>query len=77
MNQVSDIPRPWTLTFSYGRALQHSCITAWANKEENYAKAQEILLNRAKAHSEGQLGKYAGSTTGAGNESLFIPDYKY
>ena len=21
MNQIKDIPRPWTLTFSYGRAL--------------------------------------------------------
>lgn len=26
MNQLKDIKRPWTLTFSYGRALQSSCV---------------------------------------------------
>jgi len=39
MNQLQGISRPWTLTFSYGRALQHSCVNAWAGKDENVATA--------------------------------------
>ena len=77
MNQVKDIKKPWTLTFSFGRALQHTSITVWNNSDDNIGKAQAALMERAKAHSEATLGKYQGSKTGAGNESLFIPDYKY
>ena len=29
MNQITEIPRPWALTFSYGRALQASVLKAW------------------------------------------------
>jgi len=29
MNQIKDLPRPWALSFSYGRALQKSCLAAW------------------------------------------------
>ena len=29
MNQIKDLPRPWALTFSYGRALQQSVLKAW------------------------------------------------
>jgi len=29
MNQITDIARPWSLTFSYGRALQTSVLKAW------------------------------------------------
>ena len=43
---------PWHLSFSYGKALQKTCIVAWMGKEENNAKAQTALLNRAKANSE-------------------------
>ena len=46
------------LTFSYSRALQSSCIKAWQGKDENYEKAQSLLLKRAQANSEASLGKY-------------------
>ena len=39
--------KPWALTFSYGRALQASVLTAWGGKAENVANAQEQLLKRA------------------------------
>jgi len=69
---------PWPLSFSYGRALQASCIKAWGGKHENFKKAQEVLLERAKANGEAQLGKYAGGAGGASaNVSLFEKDYKY
>jgi fructose-bisphosphate aldolase class I len=29
MNQISNLSKPWTLTFSYGRALQTSVLQAW------------------------------------------------
>jgi len=29
MNQIENLPRPWALTFSYGRALQTSVLKAW------------------------------------------------
>jgi len=49
---------PWPLSFSYGRALQAPCLAAWQGKEENVAKAQEILLHREKCNSEASLGEY-------------------
>jgi fructose-bisphosphate aldolase class I len=76
MNQ-SNLKRPWALSFSYGRALQHSVIKTWAGKEENVEKAQEALIVRAKANSEAQLGKYQGSADKNANESLFVSNYVY
>lgn len=40
--------KPWTLTFSYGRALQASVWKTWAGKDENVKAAQQELLKRAK-----------------------------
>ncbi len=77
MNKITGIKRPWSLTFSYGRALQNTCVKTWAGKDENLVAAQNALIQRATAHSEASLGKYAGSKDGAGKESLFVADYKY
>ncbi|KAF8062721.1 hypothetical protein HT031_004051 [Scenedesmus sp. PABB004] len=51
---------PWSLTFSYGRALQATCLKTWAGKPENWDAAQAVLLSLAKVNSEAQLGRYAG-----------------
>jgi fructose-bisphosphate aldolase class I len=70
--------KPWSLTFSFGRALQQSTLKAWAGKEENVKKAQEVFLIRCKANSEATLGKYAGGAAVEGaTESLHVKDYKY
>ncbi|KAH8951528.1 hypothetical protein BDL97_09G032200 [Sphagnum fallax] len=53
-------PSPWSLTFSYGRALQSSTLKIWSGKEENWKAAQDRLVALAKANSEAQLGKYTG-----------------
>ncbi|CAI5504039.1 unnamed protein product [Closterium sp. Naga37s-1] len=53
-------PHPWSLTFSYGRALQASTLKIWSGKPKNKAAAQERLVALAKANSEAQLGKYKG-----------------
>jgi len=77
LNAINQYPgkRPWNLSFSYGRALQASCLEAWKGKKENVKAAQEAFLTRAKANSEASLGKYAGSNTGG--QSLYVEGYKY
>ncbi|XP_043714935.1 fructose-bisphosphate aldolase 1, cytoplasmic [Telopea speciosissima] len=71
--------KPWTLTFSFGRALQQSTLKAWQGKEENVDKAQAAFLKRCKANSEATLGVYKGDAgEGEGvSESLHVKDYKY
>ncbi|KAK6115560.1 hypothetical protein DH2020_007829 [Rehmannia glutinosa] len=71
--------KPWSLSFSFGRALQQSTLKAWSGKEENIGKAQAAFLARCKANSEATLGTYQGSSSlseGA-SESLHVKDYKY
>jgi fructose-bisphosphate aldolase class I len=49
---------PWRITFSYSRALQEPVMVAWAGKDENKQKAQEIFTGRVKETalaSEGKL----------------------
>lgn len=79
LNAINAQPgrKPWALTFSYGRALQASTIKAWGGKPENVAAAQEVFINRAKANSEAQFGRYAGAKDGSGTESLFVKGYVY
>ncbi|GAA0146509.1 hypothetical protein Leryth_015563 [Lithospermum erythrorhizon] len=70
--------KPWSLSFSFGRALQQSTLKAWGGKKENVEKAQSAFLTRAKANSEATLGKYAGGAAIDGaSESLHVKDYKY
>ncbi|MDO9415142.1 class I fructose-bisphosphate aldolase [Pararhizobium sp.] len=49
MNAAYDLP--WQLTFSYGRALQASALTAWAGKPENIAAGQRAFAHRAEMNS--------------------------
>ena len=46
LNAINNVPikRPWTLSFSYGRALQVTVIKVWAGKDENIAAAQAALM---------------------------------
>jgi fructose-bisphosphate aldolase, class I len=71
--------KPWSLTFSFGRALQQSTLKTWAGKVENVEKARAAFLARCKANSEATLGKYAGDAAGGEgvSESLHVKDYKY
>lgn len=78
MNQLKG-KKPWSLSFSFGRALQQSTLKAWAGKEENIEKARTAFLCRCKANSEATLGTYKGdAANGEGvSESLHVKDYKY
>merc|ERR1711963_1313383 len=53
---------PWSVSFSYGKALQKTCIVTWMGSSENDAKAQTALKNRSKANSEATKGTYVQGT---------------
>lgn len=45
------LPRPWALTFSYGRALQASALNAWRGQQDNAGAATEEFIKRAEVGS--------------------------
>ena len=49
---------PWTLTFSYGRALQAAPQKAWSGKSENVAAAQAAFAHRARMNALAALGTW-------------------
>jgi fructose-bisphosphate aldolase, class I len=57
MNKLG--PHPWKLTFSYGRALQHAALHAWAGKNADAGK--KAHLHRAKMNGLAALGKWSMS----------------
>uniref|UniRef100_A0A8C5G2K3 Fructose-bisphosphate aldolase n=1 Tax=Gouania willdenowi TaxID=441366 RepID=A0A8C5G2K3_GOUWI len=51
------LPKPWTLTFSFGRALQASALRTWRGHKENekaateqFIKRAEVIILRCKGH---------------------------
>jgi len=79
LNEINKIDRvgPWALTFSFSRAMQSSCIKAWAGKPENVETAQKQLLARAQANSEACKGEYVMGSQPSTEESLYVKDYVY
>ena len=57
MNRLGGLP--WSLSFSYGRALQAAPLKAWSGEAANVAAAQAALLERAKANGLATRGRYA------------------
>lgn len=51
---------PWTLSFSYGRALQTSPMNLWGGKKENVEAAMKIAAALGLANASAQLGKFEG-----------------
>lgn len=50
---------PWALSFSYGRALQASCLQAWGGDAANMDAGREAYAHRAKMNSLACCGTYA------------------
>ncbi|MDA9762230.1 fructose-bisphosphate aldolase class I [Desulfobacterales bacterium] len=77
LNNMNTISRKaqWNLGFSYGRALQHSCLKAWAGKDKEAGQA--ALLARAKANSEASQGCYVPGSQPSSDEQLFVAGYTY
>jgi fructose-bisphosphate aldolase class I len=64
LNKMNELfPKlPWHLSFSYGKALQKTCIVTWLGKDENKAAAQQALKNRCQANTDAVFGKYKAGT---------------
>ena len=56
INQLEG-PKPWKLSFSYGRALQDEALKAWRGKDENIKAGQQAFYHRAKCDSAAALGR--------------------
>lgn len=71
-------PKPWTLSFSYGRALQSSILKSWLGDKANVEAARKVYLHRAQCNGLAVLGKYPGEDkAGAAAESLYVANYTY
>ena len=66
---------PWHLGFSYGRALQHSCLSHWGGN--NLAAGQAALLARARANGAASRGDYVPGSEPSDAASLFEANYSY
>jgi len=77
LNLMNKIERKakWNVSFSYGRALQHSCLKAW--KGVNTIEGQKALIARAQANSEASKGLYVAGSQPSSDEQLFVAGYKY
>jgi fructose-bisphosphate aldolase class I len=64
-----------SLTFSYGRALQQSCLQAWQGK--NLEAGQKALMARCQANSEASMGDYVSGSQPSSQDTLFEAGYKY
>jgi fructose-bisphosphate aldolase class I len=57
MNEMFDMP--WSLSFSYGRALQAAPLQAWGGKSENITLAQAAFAHRAKMNGLAAEGSWS------------------
>ena len=51
-------PKPWKISFSYGRALQDAALGAWRGRDENVTSAQQAFHHRARCNSFASLGTF-------------------
>ena len=51
-------PKPWKISFSYGRALQDAALEAWRGRDENLKTSQDALSCRARCNGAASLGRY-------------------
>lgn len=59
MNETG--PHPWSLTFSYGRALQAAALKAWGGHAANVKAGQAAFEHRARMNSLAALGQWKSS----------------
>jgi fructose-bisphosphate aldolase class I len=67
INEI-DMPKPWKLSFSYGRALQDEALEAWNGRGENVLAGQHAFYHRAQCESAAALGRYSSAVE---SESTF------
>src|SRR5262249_57521768 len=57
INRLSG-PKPWKISFSYGRGLQDTALEAWGGRNENLTAGQRALAHRARCNAAASLGTY-------------------
>jgi fructose-bisphosphate aldolase class I len=57
INRIGDLP--WSVTFSYGRALQAAPQKAWSGKSENVPAAQRAFAHRARMNGLAAKGEWS------------------
>lgn len=68
-------PAPWHLGFSYGRALQQSCLKHWAGHDVH--GGQQALLARARANGQAAQGFYVAGSEPSDGAPLYEANYTY
>jgi len=59
LNAMSKMgPLPWSLSFSYGRALQDPALATWKGQEANVGDAQKALYHRVRLNGIARSGEY-------------------
>jgi fructose-bisphosphate aldolase class I len=59
MNRLGNLP--WSLSFSYGRAMQSAALKLWSKDlAGNFTKAQDVVYERAKENGLAAMGKWEG-----------------
>jgi fructose-bisphosphate aldolase class I len=59
LNAINRVGGPWTLSFSYGRALQASALRAWGGEAANAEAAQAVFVHRARMNSLASAGEWS------------------
>jgi fructose-bisphosphate aldolase class I len=66
LNRINRLggPKPWKLSFSYGRALQDEALGAWRGRNDKVAEAQRAFLRRCRCVGAAALGEYRNTMEG-------------
>ncbi|HEV3158160.1 MAG TPA: class I fructose-bisphosphate aldolase [Candidatus Baltobacteraceae bacterium] len=62
INRLAKGRAPWPITFSYGRALHQSAMTAWRGSDAHWADGQAALSKRARCNAAAASGRYSAET---------------
>jgi fructose-bisphosphate aldolase, class I len=60
LNAINQLPgpKPWKISFSYGRALQDPALEAWHGRNENLKAGQDALYLRARCNGAASMNAY-------------------
>jgi fructose-bisphosphate aldolase class I len=66
LDAINRLPgtKPWTISFSYGRALQDTALEAWHGRDENLGAGGKALTLRSRCNSAASLGAYTREMEG-------------
>lgn len=62
-------PKPWAISFSFGRALQDQALRTWAGRDVNRSAGADALAHRARCNGAAALGGYTEETEQGGPTS--------